>query len=269
MKPTHSTHLNVFFELIDKQIPFTFIRFSDGEVEILRNRELIIQNGKTFFRGKRFKNNFPKFDEKTFNPATSKCLRYDLLASAMHNEEYYFKGIPTAHNNAIPDREFLLRLNGGYDCQMTFSDLFLNSNFESARIHFFPKLISAFSNVFIVANWRAQLKQSLKRANLIKIPDNFFSNYLVVRQKTEKDLLSIPKGSLVLSSASSLSNILGYKLKKSRPDLTFIDIGTVLNDYLDLPLTTRGYHRLLAGRNTKEKLYKYAYKFKKEFLLRW
>jgi hypothetical protein len=58
-------------------------------------------------------------------------------------------------------------------------------------------------------------------------------------------LINVPKSSLVLSSASSLSNILGHKLHTLRADLTFIDVGTSLNHLIGLGRSSRAYHTQL------------------------
>lgn len=63
----------------------------------------------------------------------------------------------------------------------------------------------------------------------------------------------VPDSALVLSSASSLSNVLGHRLRKSRSDLTFLDIGTVLNDLMGLPLTTRAHYKTMNPRTLGEK----------------
>lgn len=267
--PTGDKDLDRFEYLVRERSPFTFVRFSDGEIEILRNRKLVIANGMTEFRGMRFPNQFPEFDQKRFDPRGSQLVRSDLLDSAIFSESSYFKGVPTWHNNAVGDREFMLRLNGGFTPQMTFSDLFLNSNFLRSRASFFPFLVSSFEDLLVVANWRCELQGYLSKGRLVHIPDNFFSVY----QKTLHSVLALlqkaPESALILSSASSLSNILGYRLRISRPDLTFVDIGTVLNDLVSLPLGTRAYHKLINPRTLRERFAVWLYRHSREYQLRW
>lgn len=267
--PTGENSISRFQQMVDSQSPFTFVRFSDGEIEILRNRKLIILNGLTEFRGRQFTNNFPDFDQKQFEPIQGQVFRSDLLASAMFLNKDYYKGVPTLHNDAINDREFMLRLNGGFTPQMTFSDLFLNSNFLRARTEFFPKIVASFESLVVVGNWRCELKNYLNSARLVKIPDNFFSSYESTLDNVMAELLDSPSSSLVLSSASSLSNIIGHKLRLVRPDITFLDIGTVLNDLLGLPLNTRTYHKLMSPQTMREKFSTFRYKLSREYLLSW
>ncbi|NLR75021.1 hypothetical protein [Leeia aquatica] len=267
--PTGEGDLSRFEEMALKREPFTFVRFSDGEIEVLRNRKLVIADGVTEFRGNRFSNHFPEFDKKSFDPLRGKDIRRDLLSSALFRDLSYFKGIPTYHNGAVLDREFMLRLNGGFTSQMTFSDLFLNSNFIRAREQFFPRMVAAFSDVLVVCNWRCKLENYLSRGRIVQVPDNFFSSYLSTLNSILSELKEAPESALILSSASSLSNILGHQLRLVRPDLTFIDIGTVLNDCIGLPMKTRAYHKLNAPKTMREKFSAWCYRRHPEYKLKW
>lgn len=249
--------------------PFTFVRFSDGEIEILRNRRLVISGSIVEFRNRIFPNKFPQMDEKTFYPGRHLSVRHSLLNAAMFRGSNFFKGIPTSHNRAVIDREFMLRLNGGYTEEITFADLLVNENYLYTREKFFPMVISNFEDIFIVGNWRSQLKGELGKAELIKIPDNFFIDFEETKNNVLTSLISVPRGSLILSSASSLSNIIGFELFKKRPDLTFLDVGTAINDWLGLPSMTREYHRLAEDTAPLAGLSRLGYRLRKEHKLQW
>lgn len=261
--------LDKLTSLVQNHIPFTFVRFSDGEIEILRNRKLVIGNNITEFRGRVFNNDFPEFDRKYFDPDVDTDLRRDLLSAATFADAHYFKGIPTAHNDMIEEREFLLRLNGRRSHQMTFTDLFLNSNYVYARTSFFPVIIHHFENISVVGNFRCELRGELKKGTLFPIPDNLFSQYHDAKASMMSQLEKTPRAGLVLSSASSLSNILGKELRQIRPDITFIDIGTALNDLLGLPMGTRAYHKLINPKGFRQNFQAWKYKWKREYKLRW
>ena len=269
IEPTGDGDLEYFEQLVHEGRAFTFVRFSDGEIEILRNRKLVIADGVTKFRGKKFSNQFPEFDKKRFDPGSGQGVRRDLLASALFSDQAYFKGIPTCHNNALGDREFMLRLNGGFTQQMTFSDLFLNANFIRSRTSFFPSIAECFDDLLVIGNWRCELKNYLAKARLVQIPDNFFASYQLTLETVLATLLEAPQSALVLSSASSLSNVLGHRLRMIRPDLTFLDIGTVLNDLMGLPLGTRAYHKLINPRTLRERIDAWRYRQHKEYQLKW
>ena len=76
-----------------------------------------------------------------------------------------------------------------------------------------------------------------------------------------KQLGKIDDNSLVLSSASSLSNIIAHKLHVK--NITFIDIGTSVNDLLSLDSETREYHGSMSS------LENYFYKRSKRYNLKW
>lgn len=261
--PDAIIHLNNFISLLKSKTPFSFVRFSDGEIEILRNRYLEIGGGKTLFRGREFKNSFPDFDAKRFDPRIHQNIRKDLLSSALFREKNFYKGIPTAHNNAIKDREFLLRLNGGFDTNMTFSDLFLNSNYRKYRDEV-VSLFEAFENIYVIANYRAKPIEILEKATHIHIPDNFFATYDDVVKDVFEQIKNLPDGSLILSSASSLSNILGFWLYQQNPTITFLDIGTSINDLLSLSHNTRAYHN-----EEKSFFQRIFYRSKKGYEIQW
>ena len=245
-KPNPKEHLNIFLNLLEQDKPFTFIRFSDGEVEVLRNRSLIISNKKTFFRGGFYKNNFPDLDKKTFNPSLHRNFRRDLINSCIYKDKFYYKGIRTfniSDPQALQDREFLLRLNGGFDEFITFSDLLINNNYLAFRRDLMPLILNSPNEKIIISNWRSKI--NFKFFRHIKLSDDFIPNYENEIKLILSKLDDIPQRSIVLCSASSLTNILGHKLFQTRKDLTFLDIGTSINDLLSLPINTRTYHNIL------------------------
>lgn len=262
-KPDPISDLNKFIKYLENKTPFSFVRFSDGEIEILRNRYLEINDGKTIFRGRHFENKFPVFDSKKFDPSLHQNIRRDLLSSSLFRSEFFFKGIPTTHNEALKDREFLLRLNGGFESNMTFSDLFLNSNYLKYRAELVP-LFSNYENVYVIANYRSKLTGVISNANHIAIPDNFFENYDEVIKDVYRKINNISDDSLVLSSASSLSNILGHMLYQKNPNITFLDVGTSINDLLSLDNSTRAYHQ-----QKKSIFHEFMYKKSKGYEIKW
>ena len=83
IKPIALRDIEDFHKKIKNRESFCFIRFSDGETEIIRNRYLKISGGKTHFKGKIFDNNFSDIDSKEFDPNSNNDLREDLLISAI------------------------------------------------------------------------------------------------------------------------------------------------------------------------------------------
>ncbi|WP_325892024.1 hypothetical protein [Grimontia sp. NTOU-MAR1] len=239
--PDATQQLDEVISKLRNKTPFYFVRFSDGETEIIRNRFLEINQGKTVFRGRVFDNKFPDFDKKKFDPRSDQKVRQDLLESAAFRKSGFMKGVPSSHNDAVIDRELFVRLNGGITPEISFADLFLNSNYARYKSEVVP-LLGNYEKIYVIANYRAQLIGELASGTVISIPDNFFATYADVKELVLNALKDIEPGSLVLSSASSLSNIVGCELAKTREDITFIDIGTSINNLLSLDSNTRCYH---------------------------
>ena len=262
MKPLAKQNIQNFYDKILNKETFCFIRFSDGEVEIIRNRYLKISKGITYFRGKKSKNNFSQIDSKEFDPNINFDIREDLILSSIASMPNYYKGMP--HKRSIKDRDLLVTLNGGLDENITFADLLINSNYKFFREKIVP-LICNYKNVYLIANFRAKPIDILNKSKHIKIPDNFFDNYQQIRDEVIEKLLRIPKGSLILSSASSLSNIVGYRIFQLRKDITFLDVGTSINDLLSLDKITRSYHVTYFSKGLKP----FLRKLRPSFYIRW
>ena len=239
--PDARRDLSRFIGLLSERIPFRFVRFSDGEMEIIRNEPLEITSTHLHWRQGSVRHRLPVYDVKQFDPKTGHAIRQDLLAAAKHRADRYFKGIPTAHNNAIADRDIMVVMNAGIDSYLTFSDLLINSNYRRFLRELFPILLDR-QDVYVIGNFRMRPKQISPMWQHIQIPDNFFSNYLIVKAHVISALSDVAHGALVLSSASSLSNVIGHTLDVDRPDLTFVDVGTALHGQMGLESRTRDYH---------------------------
>ena len=144
------------------------------------------------------------------------------------------------------------------------ADLLINSNYKFFREKILP-LIPDYENIYLIANFRAKPIDILEKSKHIKIPDNFFENYQQIRDEVIRNLLNIPSGSLILSSASSLSNIVGHEIFKIRKDITFLDVGTSINDLLSLDKITRSYHVTYFSKGLKP----FLRKLRPSFYIRW
>lgn len=266
--PSGTKDLIKIKNLINNQTQFVYIRFSDGEMEIIRNQFFQIDNEIITFRNNKSKHNYPLYDRKRFDPKVDQLLRSDLLSSAIYRAEHYFKGVPSSHNGAISDRNLMMRLNGGFSASLTFSDLFLNGNFNYYRKEIVP-LFNKYETVVVIGNFRMKPNLYMKNWRHITIPDNVFDSYSEIKKITLDAVLELPKGSLVLSSASSLSNIVGYELIKYRNDITFIDIGTSMHDLMGLEVGIRGYHIEIEKWKLNNVLKKISYKNTREYKLKW
>ena len=261
--PSAKVDLDRLISLLKNEEPFCFVRFSDGEIDILRNSFLEIKEGVTHFRGRTFKNNYKKHDIKKFDPLLNQEIRRDLLSSAMFRKKNYLKGVPATHNNQIEDRDFMIRLNGGMTDEITFADLLMNSNFLDFKNKVLPIIFK--KKIAIIGNFRGKPDKIIAHAKYIPIQDNFFENYVATLNNVLDKINLLPEKTVVISSASSLSNIVGWKIFNIRPDITFIDVGTTINFLIGIKGNYRYYHFLLGDDETKIAKYKRL----KEYSIRW
>lgn len=260
MQQSPKTDLRTLCNLIQNRVPFTFVRFSDGEMEVIANSKLVIAGGAVEWRGGKNPASYPVFDTKTFLPERDQEFRRDLLESSRFRAPNFFKGIRTNGSLAVRDKKKMLELNGDLPIGLTFADLLINENWGAFRHELLP-LILAENNVIFFGNFRA--KPDLLSSTLSHIPigDDFISTYRQTLGQSMTELTKLPRNAIVLSSASSLTNIVGHRLHLSRPDLTLIDIGTAINPFIGLEDGLREYHSQLLPwtvKNFKKKALYYA-----------
>jgi hypothetical protein len=254
--------------LLENKDPFTYVRFSDGEMEIIRNERLFIGEGHISWSKGEVSHSYPNFDYKNFLPERDVKLRADLIASANYRSKFFFKGIPTVHNNALEDRNLMIEFNDGSEENLTFADLLINENFLKFRRQLIS-IFSSYTSVYYFGNYRASPGLVNEKWKLIPLQDNFFENYEKVLAASLTVLNGLPINSLILSSASSLTNILGHKLHESRPDLTFLDVGTSMHDLVGMESGIREYHVLLARNTPRNLVRKIRFIINRSFRLKW
>ena len=233
-----------FEAMISKSLVFTFVRFSDGECEILNgNRLEISDSGVDWSRGAS-SFIYPRYDFKSFDPNRDNELMKALLESAQYRAPAYFKGIPTAHNNAQFYSKQLYELNGSSCEGLTFSDLFVNSNYRKFLSGLFVKVKSS-SSVALIGNYRMDPSLVSSSWRHHKVGDDLFQQFQSTVNECLEFIRSLPPYTIVLSSASSISNIVGHMVHQEGIPVTFIDVGTALHPLMGLPDSRREYQSQL------------------------
>lgn len=253
LKP--KTELRKFADKLRRRERFVFIRFSDGELEIINGHALRLNsNGVLWSRGvSDFA--YPQYDHKDFDPIRDVKLREAVVSSAKHRAGNYFKGIPTRHNRDSAATKQMVSLNSGGTDGLTFADLWINSNFNLFIREVLPLLRAM--PVTLIANYRANPGMISKDWSFIPIPDGAFQVHETVVSDVLDRLAKLPAGSVVLCSASSLTNIIGLEVSQRGLDITLIDIGTAIHHMLGLEDPKRLYLSQLkpwSMRTAKEKL---------------
>ena len=91
----------------------------------------------------------------------------------------YFKGLP--HKRFKNDRDLIVTFHGGLDEHITFADLLVNSNYYFFRKNIVPEFEN-YKDIYLIANYRSKPISILENSTLLKIPDNFFSDYQNVKK---------------------------------------------------------------------------------------
>jgi hypothetical protein len=268
MKQDPKLDFAIFKQLLVQKSPFTFIRFSDGELDVIKNRKVHIGKEVVRWDENVLIHDYPVYDYKDFDPIKNQDIRTLLIASASHVGRNFFKGIPAKHNNAVDDRNLMISLNQNSLNSLTFADLLINQNFLLFRKTFL-NLFLKFSNVYYVGNFRANPKQFSDKLEHISVQDNFFLNFQSEMDSIFNQVKETPPNSLILLSASSLSNIIALKLNSIRPDLTMIDIGTSMHDLVGLGSGIREYHKLLLSNKPTDFYRKHRYKLSGYYRMHW
>jgi hypothetical protein len=268
MTQESKSDLAILLKSLQDNQNFAFVRFSDGEMEILNNQELIIGPNyvKTSVGQVTFA--YPLYDYKEFIPERDFLFRGKLIEAARFMSEGFIKGIRTKSNDGSQDQQKMIQFNDGQLCNLTYTDLLINSNFRTFRERFMP-IFYNWPNLYIIANFRTTLISEFKHCQFIPIQDNFIPDFESQLGKIMSILVAAPSNSLVLSSASSLSNIVGLELWKMRKDLTFIDIGTALHDKLGLGFGIREYHQVLEPIRAKTLPRRMRYLVSKGYKMKW
>ena len=231
--------LNRFIGKLSASERFIFIRFSDGEMEILRGSKLTLSDAGVIWSKGQSAFKYPVYDHKDFDPKRDKSLMMALRSSAEHQSPEYFKGISTTHNGDPDATKLMIELNGGSERNLTFSDLWINSNYKNFLNQALPVLKEL--PVTLVANFRTKPEQISDLWSLIAIPDGAFQNHAQIVEEIVERIKTLPPGTVVLSSASSISNLLGHQVSILNIDVTFIDIGTALHEQLGFTDSRRLY----------------------------
>ncbi len=235
---------NKLLFLLERGTPFSFSRFSDGEVTILRNKRLVLGDG-FFIQGDIHgdspyqvpQNTYPDEERKDFDPSKDSFFHKKLTEAFLYRKENYFKGIPPQNGGHDKDSSwhFCVDLYGsGDDKHLSFSNVMINDNYRFFIKDMLP--IIKTKKVVLVSNENSNLEDlPFEVVKHFPIGSNCFKNdyYLIDACKQWIKDNEI-KDHLFLFAASSLSNLLCYELYKDFDQNQYMDIGSSLGPYLRL-----------------------------------
>jgi len=222
-------------DLLRAKESFAFNRFSDGELYILQNKELILDANQVKIGSQITKGIYKEDDHKRFHPLEHAFYRERLIESFKFRKKNYFKGLSC--RCCVGDEHFQWQLDfhGGYDENFTWANLLVNGNYPKFIREMYP-LFNNYRTVFVCS----------KRADLSVLPfivkdfrvgyNAMINDYgLIGTIKRWIDDNGI-EGHLFLFSASSFSKMAIHQLYEHCDKNTYIDAGTTLNAFMGLRL---------------------------------
>ena len=226
-------------KLLNKE-PFAFNRFSDGELFILKNQELILGEGIIKMGEVITVGPYQKEDHKHFDPKKHQFFRESLTQAFRFSKKNYFKGICCKCCASVEDYKWQLEyMQNGNDEYLTWANLWVNSNYPNFLSEVFPCFFNY--NTVILCNEKANLKRFPFIVKDFRVGSNaMINNYNVIEEMKNWINKNNIKNHLFLFSASSLSKVAIHQLYEFNDQNTYIDIGTTLNLSMDLRLD-RGY----------------------------
>jgi len=230
-------HFNLIKELLIKKEHFAFSRFSDGELRILQNLETRIDNsfyqiGDTKYQVAQ--NTYHPEDHKHWVPGEHEFYRTKLMEAFKHKQKNYF--VALSCRCCVGENDFNQQVDwrGGDDEFLTWSNLFVNSNYPRFMSEIVP-IFKDFKVVYIV-NENAKLKNlPFKLEKDFRVGYNcIINNYGLIEEISKWIEENKIENYLFLFSASSLSNMMIHQLYSKFSNNTYMDIGTTLNWFLEM-----------------------------------
>lgn len=240
-------HFFLLYDKLKNNENFAFSRFSDGELRIMQNKELILGDKYNKIGEKTTNGNYHPEDRKSVNPQTHPHISQKLMEAYKHKQDNYYVGLSCRCCVGQEDFDQMLDWRGGDDEFLTWSNLWVNGNYSLFREYMIPEFKN--HKIVYVLNENANidgLPFSVEKD--FRIGENCIINEF---NKHEEVAIWIEenqiKDHVFLFSASSLSNFMIYELFKKYPENTYMDIGTTLN----IELGMKGIRLYLIGQNKK------------------
>jgi hypothetical protein len=212
-----------FWGLIDKGDNFTFSRYADGEVMLMKG-VTVGTNTQAF-----------KVD-KWSAPNNITKVGVELLKTLNHTENNYHYAI-SGKNDNIDDYNFLVNNITQGNERLTFVNLWINANYNKMK----EKLNTVNRDVVLICNYRAKNEEfPFKITNLINFPDNCIEYWETRGDEYINNLINTCnnyENKLFLISCGPVSEIIIHELYNNNPNNTYIDVGSSIDELVHGSIT--------------------------------
>ena len=224
-----------FKQKLLKNEHFALARYSDGELYILQNKELILGHGIIKVGDSIQPGNYSQIDHKHFNPSEHSEYRNKLIQALQHNQFNYYKGISCRCCVGEESFKYQIELAGGDSESLTWANIWVNGNYWLFVSDIIPILET--KRCVFICNDSANLdtlKYVVKdfRVGYNAMVNDYYKIDIILDWISTNNI----KDHIFLFSASTFSNLAIYELFKQYPNNSYIDIGTCLNHLIEMPL---------------------------------
>ena len=219
--------------LLKKREPFAFNRFSDGELYILQNKELILDAEQVKVGQNITEGIYQAEDFKRFHPEEHSFHRDKLVDAFKFKKKNYFKGLSCRCCVGDENFQWQLDFHGEYDRNFTWANLLVNGNYPKFIREMYP-VFNEYKAVF-VCNENADLSVVPFLVKDFRVGYNaMIQDYSLIERIKSWISENNIEGHLFLFSASSLSKMAIHQLYEFCDRNTYIDVGTTLNPFMGM-----------------------------------
>ena len=213
-------NINWFFEHLEKNEPFAFARFNDGEMMGVERAHTIVARGDQY---------------------VDESLRDALREALMHKQKNYYVGVPCSlcypHLN-----DLALNIVGKDYEYLTKAVITTNRNWKEF-IDRFPKYVGGKRVIWIGGsdqNTDQLTEMGINIFKTVKVPNkNSWNYYKALKHKVPEHFNT---GDIVAVSLGPTARVLVKEWFEKYPDITFIDVGSNFD-----PFTRKVYHNCHKG----------------------
>tara|TARA_R110000796_G_scaffold59710_1_gene137833 strand:+ start:1901 stop:2659 length:759 start_codon:yes stop_codon:yes gene_type:complete len=225
-------HFNLLLNKLKIDENFAYLRYSDGEMHILMDRDVRVDDTWYELNGVRASGKYDKTNYKDVNQIKHKYFVDALKDSYKYHANNYFVGLSCRCCVGDKDFQWMVDFRGGDDEHLTWANLLINGNYN----RFISEMLPLFKNkkiVFIGNEIMDTSKLPFEVVKDFRVGQNcMITNYDLSDEINEWVNENDIKNHVFLFSASSLSEVLIHKLFINEVENTYIDIGTMFNTYL-------------------------------------
>jgi len=220
-------------KLLKIREPFAFNRFSDGELYILQNKELILDAAQVKVGQNVTEGIYHAEDFKRFHPKEHSFHRERLVDAFRFRKINYFNGLSCRCCVGDENFQWQLDFHDEYDENFTWANLLVNGNYAKFIHEMYP-VFNEYKTVF-VCNENADLSVLPFLVKDFRVGYNaMVQDYGLIEEIKSWINENNIEGHLFLFSASSFSKMAIHQLYEFCDRNTYIDVGTTLNPFMNM-----------------------------------